>query len=60
MLSVFIALLRTARLSLGSRVTLQLEILALRHQVQVLQRSRRRRIHLTQVDRVFWVWLSRV
>ena len=32
MLSVFIALLRTARLSLGSRVTLQLEILALRHQ----------------------------
>src|SRR5438309_2441094 len=28
--------------------------------VQVLQRSRRRRIHLTQVDRVFRVWLLRV
>jgi hypothetical protein len=39
---------------------LQLEILALRHQLDVLNRSRRRRLHLTQADRLLWVCLSRV
>jgi transposase InsO family protein len=43
-----------------SRAALQLEILALRHQLQVLQRSRPRRRCLTQADRLLWVWLSRV
>jgi len=38
-----------------SRAALQLEILALRHQVQVLQRTRRRRIRLTQADRLLFV-----
>src|SRR5205809_1489168 len=37
-----------------------LEILALRHQVQVLQRTRSRRVRLGQTDRWVWVWLSRV
>ena len=60
MLSVLILLFRTARLSMRSRAALQLEILALRHQVQILQRSRRRRVRLTQADRLLWVWLSRV
>ena len=60
MRSVLIALLRTAQLSMRSRGPLHLEILALRHQVHVLGRSRRRRVRLTQADRLLWIWLSRV
>jgi len=39
---------------------LQLEILALRHQLQVVQRSRPHRMRLTRVDRLLWVWMSQV
>ena len=60
MLSVLMSLVRTARLSLRSRAALQLEILALRHQLQVLQRSRHRRARLTHADRLLWIWLSSV
>jgi hypothetical protein len=35
-------------------------VLALRHQLQVLQRSRPRRMRLAKVDRWLWVWLSRL
>jgi putative transposase len=37
---------------------LNLENLALRHQIGVLQRSSRKRSKLTSLDRLFWVWLS--
>jgi hypothetical protein len=43
-----------------SRAALQLENLALRHQIGVLQRSVRNRPKLTLVDRLLWVWLSRI
>src|SRR5260370_29723013 len=43
-----------------SRVALQLENLALRYQIGVLQRSARKRPKLTPVDRLLWVWLSRI
>jgi hypothetical protein len=43
-----------------SRADLQLENLALRHQIGVLQRSARKHLTLTPVDRLLWVWLSRV
>jgi putative transposase len=44
-----------------SRAALQAEILALRHQLQVLERSARgRRLRLRTADRIFWVWLSRL
>ena len=43
-----------------SRAALQLENLALRHQIGVLQRSIRNRPKLTLVDRLLWVWLSRI
>jgi hypothetical protein len=46
--------------SLRSHVELQLEVLALRQQIQVLERSHRSRPRLSRADRVFWVWLSRV
>src|ERR1700693_1083238 len=43
-----------------SRAALQVEILALRHQIGVLRRSAKKRPKLTVVDRVFWTWLSGV
>jgi len=44
-----------------ARAVLQAEILALRHQLLVLQRSSRgRRLRLRWADRVLWVWLSRL
>jgi transposase InsO family protein len=45
---------------LKSRAALQLENLALRHQIGILQRSAKKRPKLTNVDRFFWAWLSRV
>lgn len=41
------------------RVALQVEILALRHQLSVLKRSQRGRLRLSPADRLLWVWLSR-
>ena len=41
-----------------SRAALELENLALRHQIDILQRSVRKRPKLTPLDRLLWVWLS--
>src|SRR6476659_2013116 len=44
-----------------ARAVLQAEIVALRQQLLVLQRSSRgRRLRLRWADRVLWVWLSRL
>ena len=60
-MSVFRALLLTLRSGACSRAVLQLEVLALRHQLQVLSRSRRpQRLRLAAADRLLWVWMSRV
>src|SRR5204863_672974 len=56
-LTTFLATLSTI---LRSRVAVELEILALRHQIGVLQRSAIKRPKLSPVDRIFWVWLSRI
>ena len=58
-MSVLLSFLLTLRASARSRVALELEILALRHQLQVLQRTRPRRLRLAKADRWFWVVLSR-
>src|SRR5262249_44187663 len=59
MLTLFLLLLSSLRSSLRSRAALQAEILALRHQILVLQRSTQgRRLRFHTVDRIFWVWLS--
>jgi putative transposase len=60
MSSVVMSLLLTLRPSVRSRAMLHLEILALRHQLHLLERSRPRRVRLTPADRLLWVWLSRV
>src|SRR5216683_3208005 len=42
-----------------TRAALQLEIIALRHQINVLRRSQRGRVRLSRADRLFWMWLRR-
>ncbi len=46
--------------SLRDRAALQLELIALRYQLAVLERNRTTRSRLTRFDRFFWVWLYRV
>ena len=58
-MSVLISVLAVLRGSIRSRAALHIEVLALRHQLQVLQRSRPRRLRLARADRWLWVWLSR-
>ena len=45
---------------LRSRASLELELLALRHQVTVLRRQRPGRPRLFSTDRLLWVWLYRI
>ena len=59
MMSALISLLLTLRGLAQSRAALHLEVLALHHQLQVLERSRPRRPRLAKADRWLWVWLSR-
>ena len=60
MMSVLLSFLPALRTWARSRAALQLEILALRHQLQVLQRTRPQRLRLTNVDRWLWALLSRL
>ena len=55
-----IALLAAFRSSVWSRLELETEILALRHQLAVLQRQAPRRPRLGDTDRLLWVLLSRL
>ena len=56
---LFTALIASVAASFRSRAALQLEILALRHQIGVLQRSVKRP-RLTPADRFLWVWLCTI
>ncbi len=51
MISVLFSVLQTIRGVARPRAALHLEVLALRHQLQVMQRSRPRRLRLVQADR---------
>lgn len=56
-----LTLLISLRDCFRTRAVLQAEIIALRHQLLVLQRSNRsHRVRARVWDRVFWVWLSRL
>jgi putative transposase len=59
-MSVVASVLLSFRSLVRSRAALHLEILALRHQLQLLQRSGRPRVRLTPADRLLWVWFSRI
>jgi putative transposase len=56
---LFTAFIASLCASFQSRAALQLEILALRHQIGVLQRSVKRP-KLTTADRLLWAWLCTV
>src|SRR4029450_2606926 len=58
MISVLVSLFLTLRNTARSRAALQLEVLALRHQLQVLERSRRCRPRLSRADRLLWGGVS--
>ena len=59
MTAVLISLLATLRGTVRARTALHLEILALRHQLEVLQRPKPRRVRLATSDRWLWATLSR-
>ncbi len=52
---MFLAVRDVARL----RARLHFELLAVRHRLHVLERTRSRRVRLSTLDRWLWVWLSR-
>jgi putative transposase len=56
---MFLVFFASLALSFRSRAALQVEILALRHQLGVLQRSVKRP-KLTSCDRLLWAWLCRI
>jgi len=60
MLIALTTLLATLSSILRSRAALEVENLALRHQIGVLQRSARKRPQLTSRDRLLWICLSRL
>jgi putative transposase len=53
-----VSLLHSLRFLVQSRALLHLEIIALRHQLAVVHRSRRPRLRLTSADRLLWAWLA--
>jgi len=60
MFRLLISLFSVLRSSFQTRAALQLEILALRHQMNVLRRSQRGRVRLQKTDRIFWTRLLRL
>jgi putative transposase len=61
MLEIIFSLFYSIRQGLRGRAALHAEILALRHQLLLLQRSKRsHRVQLGVADRIFWAWLSQL
>jgi hypothetical protein len=61
MFAIIFSLFHSIRQGLRARTALYAEILALRHQLLVLQRSKRsHKAQLGVADRVLWAWLSQL
>jgi hypothetical protein len=60
MITLLSALISLLSFRLRSRSSLELELIALRHQVAVLRRRRPGRPKLLGADRLLWVWLYRI
>lgn len=58
--SILVAVFALFASSLRTRVALQAEVLALRHQLAVLQANAPRRLRLRRSDRLPWILLSRL
>jgi hypothetical protein len=57
MFTLFLSFLGTLRSCFQTRAALQLEILALRHQINVLRRLQCGHVRLSERDRLLWAWL---
>ena len=60
MITILSALVSVLSFRFRSRPSLELELVALRHQLTVLRRRRPRRLRLHSADRLLWVCLYRV
>src|SRR5258707_10939152 len=60
MITILSALVSLLSFRVRSRACLELELIALRHQVSVLRRQHPGRLRLFSTDRLLWVWLYRV
>src|SRR5215470_2339651 len=60
MITILSALVSLLSFRVRSRAYLELELIALRHQVSVLRRQRPGRARLFCADRFLWVWLYRI
>src|SRR5229473_2885972 len=60
MITILSALVSLLSFRVRSRASLELEVVALRHQVAVLRRQRSDRLRLFCADRILWVWLYRI
>jgi len=60
MTALFVAVLAALRVTICARLELAAEILALRHQLAVLQRTAPRRPRLRRIDRLLWMLLSSI
>src|ERR1035437_8875358 len=60
MITILSALVSLLSFRVRSRTSLELELVALRHQVAVLRRQRKGRLRLFSTDRLLWVWLYQV
>jgi hypothetical protein len=59
MIIILSALVSVLSFRFRGRASLELELIALRHQVTVLRRQRPSRPKLFRADRLLWVWLYR-
>ena len=60
MITILSALVSLLSFRVRSRASLELEVVALRHQVAVMRLQRSGRLRLFCADRLLWVWLYRI
>src|SRR6267143_4947621 len=60
MITLLSALVSLLSFRVRNRACLELEVVALRHQVAVLRRQRSGRLRLFCADRILWIWLYRI
>ena len=60
MVTILSTLVSLLSFGVRSRASLELELVALRHQVTVMRRQHPGRLRLFSTDRLLWVWLYRI